>query len=225
MIKGDTISVIIPTRQRRNKFEKFVKSLYQNCNDTNHVELVVSIDEDDESYKGVDFLFDNVILILSKQGNLGYITRNAIEGSSGDIIFLCNDDVSVMTPDWDVIFRCQHNMYYDKTMIMEECHRNNYSKKMNFNRNKKGNYIPEYCTMKHGTNLCKIEKYNQKNNTTYFKYPKLEELYRHLFNEDPTGMHNAFVDILLTIKCYLKMTRDVESNEINKLLLHFNQAY
>ena len=118
-----------------------------------------------------------------------------------------------------------HNMYYDKTMIMEECHRNNYSKKMNFNRNKKGNYIPEYCTMKHGTNLCKIEKYNQKNNTTYFKYPKLEELYRHLFNEEPTGMHNAFVDILLTIKCYLKMTRDVESNEINKLLLHFNQAY
>ena len=115
-----------------------------------------------------------------------------------------------------------HNIYYDKTMIVIESHRNNYFKKLNFNKNKKGNFIPEYCTMKHGTNLCKIKKYNEKNNTTYFKYPKLEELYRYLFKEEPCGMHNAFVDILLTIKCYLKMTRNVESDEINKLLIDFN---
>jgi len=113
-----------------------------------------------------------------------------------------------------------HNMYYDKTMIIEECFRNSFLKNINFNKNKRGNYIPEYCTMKHGINLCKIVKYNEKTGKSYYKYPKLEELYIHLFNEQPIGMHNAYIDILLTIKCYLKMTRNIETDSINKLLTY-----
>jgi DNA polymerase III epsilon subunit-like protein len=98
-----------------------------------------------------------------------------------------------------------HNISFDKRVIMVECIRNNVQQRFNFRECKK----PEYCTMMNGIDICKMEMTNQ-NGKKYFKYPKLSELHNNLFGEIPNGLHNSFVDILICLRCYVKMTNDYD---------------
>ncbi len=58
--------------------------------------------------------------------------------------------------------------------------------------------VPEYCTMKAGTDLCKLP------GPYGFKWPKLEELHQHLFHEGFPA-HDALADVQACAKCYFKM--------------------
>lgn len=93
-----------------------------------------------------------------------------------------------------------HNLSFDKRMIIVECIR----------KNLYGRFPKEeskfYCTMKKGTDLCKIEAINKKTQEKYFKYPTLSELYLKIFNSTAQGAHNALVDVHLCLACYLEMT-------------------
>ena len=96
-----------------------------------------------------------------------------------------------------------HNIKFDKQMIMVECIRNKVShgfvsnlKSHNRQKNK------EYCTCMNSIELCKIPKVNAKGET-YFKYPRLSELHEKLFNYVPEGTHNAIIDVLLCLRCYI----------------------
>lgn len=62
--------------------------------------------------------------------------------------------------------------------------------------------IPFFCTMKETTMLCKLPqpKYPGK-----FKWPRLAELYKFLFNEEFDGAHDALADVRATRKCYYKL--------------------
>lgn len=62
--------------------------------------------------------------------------------------------------------------------------------------------IPFFCTMKETTNLCRLHqpKYPGK-----FKWPKLTELYKFLFDEELIGAHDALADVRATRKCYYKL--------------------
>lgn len=72
--------------------------------------------------------------------------------------------------------------------------------------------VERYCTMKKGTDLCNIMvEYDVKNSTSgekrvKKKWPRLEELHKHLFpNESLSGLHNSMVDVLVCLRCFLKM--------------------
>ena len=57
------------------------------------------------------------------------------------------------------------------------------------------------CTMKSTVDFCKIEsRYG-------YKFPKLGELYKKLFNYNITNSHNAEVDVLHTLKCFKKLKK------------------
>jgi hypothetical protein len=51
----------------------------------------------------------------------------------------------------------------------------------------------------------------QKSNTyssapkTYKKFPKLSELHQHLFGYVPENLHNALIDVLVCLRCFLKL--------------------
>lgn len=98
-----------------------------------------------------------------------------------------------------------HNLDFDKDMIIIECYRNKVFHYFNNNSIK----IQQYCTMKKGINICKIEKINSRGQT-YYKWPKLKELYNHLFQQeiDESLLHNAFYDVYYTLKCYFKIEYD-----------------
>jgi DNA polymerase III epsilon subunit-like protein len=60
---------------------------------------------------------------------------------------------------------------------------------------------PSVCTMKLGTDLCKIHgRYG-------YKWPKLQELYWHLFGESLQGAHRADADMVATARCFYEMLR------------------
>lgn len=103
-----------------------------------------------------------------------------------------------------------HNISFDKRMIMVECARNAVYHRFN----DKGVKKDEYCTMKNSVDVCKIEKTSFKGEK-YFKYPTLSELYNHLFQEIPKNTHNSFVDVLLCLRCYIKLIHNQDLRQIN----------
>lgn len=68
------------------------------------------------------------------------------------------------------------------------------------------------CTLKDSIQLCKIETLD-KYGKPYFKYPKLVELHQKLFESTPNNLHNSFNDVLVTLRCYVKMKHDMDLNE------------
>ena len=109
-----------------------------------------------------------------------------------------------------------HNISFDINMLKVELLRliyddiDNYYKPSNEIKYYKQNlyFLTNYknicCTLKDSIELCNIEavdRYGKK----YLKYPKLVELHKKLFGFEPNNLHNALVDILVTLKCYIKM--------------------
>jgi DNA polymerase III epsilon subunit-like protein len=117
-----------------------------------------------------------------------------------------------------------HNYTFDRDMILLEIFRN---------RNILQNYYPNIslmfnpdfmeahhkyyeCTMKLGTNICKLQNKNspQNQNSSFvnkfnnYKWPKLEELHFHLFGSIPANLHNSLMDTLVCLRCYLKIKKN-----------------
>jgi hypothetical protein len=60
-----------------------------------------------------------------------------------------------------------------------------------------------YCTMKNSINLCNIPI---RPNSSYLKFPKLIELYKKLFEREPTlDLHNSLNDVYVCLECFYKL--------------------
>lgn len=105
-----------------------------------------------------------------------------------------------------------HNIDFDKRVLGAELVRNGYG---DFMEN-----LPAYCTMKMSTDYCKLpcEKHghghSRKNNvfvaqrsSQQYKWPKLAELYRILFNKEIPKAHDAASDAQSTLKCFFELKR------------------
>lgn len=112
-----------------------------------------------------------------------------------------------------------HNLEFDKKMYIIEALRN---KRAQLFKNLY-NLEKEYCTMKETTNFCNIECQG-KDGKKYMKYPKLCELYKIIFKDEPNGMHNSLVDILLCLRCfvYYRYKKDVLNNSLISMLFDRN---
>ena len=88
-----------------------------------------------------------------------------------------------------------HNLKFDKKILETELYRNNFD----FNLQKYN--LKDICTMETSTNFCKLEPFRY--NT--YKWPRLEELHKKLFDEKVDGFHNALVDIQVCKKCLFKL--------------------
>ncbi|MEO6610712.1 MAG: 3'-5' exonuclease [Chitinophagaceae bacterium] len=87
-----------------------------------------------------------------------------------------------------------HNMAFDINVLGAEMIR--YGKKA-------GRKMIQICTMIHGTDLCKLPG----GRGGQFKWPRLEELYRVLFNKDFEGAHDAGADVAACRECYFEMIK------------------
>ena len=71
-----------------------------------------------------------------------------------------------------------------------------------------GDSLPEsaYCTMLQSQAICARLR-----GTNKLKYEKLKEVHKLLFNQDVGGrLHNALVDIAVTLRVYIKLTLDID---------------
>ena len=63
--------------------------------------------------------------------------------------------------------------------------------------------------MKNGTKICNIITHSKKAPyEPYLKYPTQTELHQKLFNTTPKGTHNSWIDIMISLRCYIYMTED-----------------
>lgn len=109
-----------------------------------------------------------------------------------------------------------HNLSFDKRMVFVECLRHQLDQKFTiFNQDKKI-CKPEYCTMKNTTEFCNLIRLSQ-SNKTYLKSPSLTELYQKLFPEEtlPANLHNSIVDVLITLRCYMKYQHNIDIVKTN----------
>ena len=112
-----------------------------------------------------------------------------------------------------------HNVYFDINMLKIELLRIIHKKKYpqhhisayKFDLHFLTNYENIYCTLQESIDLCNIKAID-KFGKEYIKYPKLSELHYSLFGVVPKNLHNSLIDILITLRCYIKM-------EFNKDLL------
>jgi len=112
-----TISVLLPTRGRREVLKSSLESLISKASDPEHVELLLGIDDDDEGVK--EYIEKEIAPMLREhrvecRANifkpLGYenlhVYVNTLAGSAtGEWLFFWNDDGVMVTEGWDDVIR------------------------------------------------------------------------------------------------------------------------
>lgn len=83
------------------------------------------------------------------------------------------------------------------------------------------NYKHTSCTLKDSIQLCNIQAIDKKGKP-YLKYPKLIELYEKLFDSQPTNLHNSFNDVLVTLRCYMKLKHNIDVNDTCESYKHYS---
>ena len=100
-----------------------------------------------------------------------------------------------------------HNVSFDKRRV-----------RVGGIRNKiRMNLHDTYCTMKNSVELCKIQRF-WPNGDMYFKYPTLSELHDELFKKIPKNTHNALIDILICMRCFVKIELRKDICAINRTI-------
>ena len=112
-----------------------------------------------------------------------------------------------------------HNIIFDIQMVKVELLRFIYSQDIPYEKIHKyknilfrlSNFANIYCTMQNSIDLCNIKRMDKYGNETkYNKFPKLLELHQTLFNSVPNNLHNSFNDILVTLRCFMKMKHNID---------------
>jgi DNA polymerase III epsilon subunit-like protein len=116
----------------------------------------------------------------------------------------------------DVDLIVGHNIQFDINMIKVELLRLINRREINdndllediryykYNLHYITNYTNIYCTLQESIDFCNI-KVTNKSGKEYLKYPKLIELHQKLFNTTPNNLHNSLNDILVTLRCFIKL--------------------
>ena len=144
----------------------------------------------------------NSVVISSESIAIHKITPEICD-DEGVSIKAVLDKFNACLQDCDVVVG--HNISFDKRLVMVESIRH----KMKQHFTTIGVRVPEYCTMKNSVDLCKIPV-TSKEGEVYFKYPKLSELHQHLFKSVPGGLHNALIDVLVCLRCYVMMEHNYD---------------
>ena len=106
-----------------------------------------------------------------------------------------------------------HNMQFDKKMIEIELIRNNL---FGVDEPKYFKIIKKECTMAIGKPICNItipSKYGK----LFLKNPKLKELHEKLFGSIPENLHDAEVDTIACLRCYIQMIYGYDMNNVNNV--------
>jgi DNA polymerase-3 subunit epsilon len=169
-----------------------------------------------ENFDNIIRLHDNIDIpeVTSKIHGITKEISNSVGVNIVSVLTKFNKDLQ----EADIVVG--HNISFDKRLVMVECMRNKIEQSFNFRNNKK----PEYCTMKNSIDICKIEKISA-NGEKYFKYPRLNELYYHLFEETPKGIHNSLIDVLICLRCYVKLAHNydiINEEEIKNIFIDYS---
>jgi len=107
-INTNKISLLLPSRERSQKFRRMLNSLKSKCSNINRIEILLLLDEDDTEIVNYKNLIDNEFKNLNIKLIIKNLRTHAIRNnylasiSNGDILFPANDDMIFISSNWDL---------------------------------------------------------------------------------------------------------------------------
>jgi len=146
-------------------------------------------------------------------------TKRVINPKSGEEMMTFNPEIHEVLTEFMKDFEkaaviVAHNLHFDRNMLLAEMDRlrtlpgfemfEEYIQKVYENKK-------EFCTGKFGADVCQISAVN-KMGKEYYKMPKLNALYTHLFGyaPDESKLHDALMDVVICMRCFYKIRYDVD---------------
>lgn len=178
--------------------------------DTNLNDIVVSSDKIVKLKDGITMPEDSI--------KIHGITTEISQKNGINIETIINEFFSHLR---DVDLLVGHNISFDINMIKVELLRliyetnsisENEVKECKYNLHFLTNYKNICCTLQESIDLCNIKAID-KFGKEYTKFPKLLELHQKLFESVPNNLHNSFNDILVTLRCFMKLKYNIDLNE------------
>lgn len=111
------ISLLLPSRGRPDNIERLAKSALDTAARPEEVELIVYIDNDDDSYNGREYPA-NVHIYKTERTVLSVYWNMAYAKARGDILMHCGDDIVFHTQGWDTIVEQEFDKYPDKIVLL-----------------------------------------------------------------------------------------------------------
>lgn len=111
----EKFSLLLPTRQRPTQLMRLYESATKLASKPELVEMVVYVDEDDNSY---DQLIEspppNTIFIRGPRKTISKCWNDCWQASTGDIFFHAGDDIIFRTKGWDDVVRNKFAEFDDR---------------------------------------------------------------------------------------------------------------
>jgi hypothetical protein len=112
----DVISILIPTRQRFPQLKRVIHSAKSTgVLSSSKVEFVCYVDDDDHSY---DDFNEDVVWVRGPRIVLSNTWNKCAEVAKGDILMQGNDDISFITPGWDLRVESAFEKYPDHIVLV-----------------------------------------------------------------------------------------------------------
>ena len=100
---NNKISLLLPTRGRPHLLKRLFQSIIDNTQNLENIEIIMYLDDDDPQGHKIDEPRLNIVKLIGSRSTMGDYNTRCLNRSSGDIIILLNDDLTVDTPGWDRI--------------------------------------------------------------------------------------------------------------------------
>jgi len=114
---NEKISILLPTRGRKELAERFIATSYGNCIMPNNVEFILYIDNDDVKSQEINVKNAHITKIIGDRCSMGKCNMRCLAEANGQIIVLANDDVVVRTRGWDEKIRMMHRSIADQIYL------------------------------------------------------------------------------------------------------------
>lgn len=107
------ISLLLPTRARPKLVERLFQSLVNQTGNTDSIEVILYIDEDDTASHSIHHEKLKLIKIIGPRSTMGVYNTACLKLARGEVIILMNDDMIVRTKGWDQCILKIHDQVKD----------------------------------------------------------------------------------------------------------------
>jgi len=95
------LSIVLPTRGRRNLVDRLLDNLAETAQQPDRLEVVLYLDRDDEPSHAVQHGGLKLTKIIGPRAKMGVMSRACQQAAAGRHVMLLNDDVVCRTAGWD----------------------------------------------------------------------------------------------------------------------------
>lgn len=111
------ISLLLPTRERTEHLDSFLKSLLENTSCINNIEIIIYIDRDDVASQKYENKKLNITKLIGPKLTMGQYNSVCYQHSVGNTVMLVNDDLIIETKNWDNILKSKLNEFPDDIFL------------------------------------------------------------------------------------------------------------